>query len=136
MDGPVVYPANVFDSRLRDDIIRYRLVQVWQNLKKKRPSRLAACNCLFRSFPLSFSSLSYFLSFSKQKIKVIIIALLHQLTPTSLAGVQTVVLDEVDRMLHQEFEKEVRSQTCEAAQDVDQFSFIYFFLVNTREILA
>ena len=36
LDGPVVYPANAFDSRLRgDSMIRYRLVQVRQNLKKK-----------------------------------------------------------------------------------------------------
>ena len=63
--GPVVYPANAFDSRQRGDI-RYRLVQVRQNLKT-RLFGLAACNCLSLFLPLSFSPPSYFLSFSIQK---------------------------------------------------------------------
>ena len=40
-DGPVVYPANAFDSRLRGDY-RYRMVQVGHNLslkKKKKKKR-------------------------------------------------------------------------------------------------
>ena len=49
------------------EVIRYRLVQVRQNLKKKRLLGLAAHDRLFLPLPLSFSSSSYFLSFSKQK---------------------------------------------------------------------
>ena len=47
-------------------VIRYRLVQVRQNLKK-RLFGLAARNRLSLSLPLSFSSSSYYLSFSIQK---------------------------------------------------------------------
>ena len=65
-DGPVVYPANAFDSHLRGDSAP--LVQVWQNLKK-RLFGFAARNRLSLSLPLSCSSSSYFLSFSKQKKK-------------------------------------------------------------------
>ena len=49
------------------EVIRYRLVQVRQNLKKKRLFGLAASYCHFLSLPPSFSSSSYFLSFSKPK---------------------------------------------------------------------
>ena len=49
------------------EVIRYRLVQVRQNLKKKRLFGLAARNRLSLSLPLSFSPSSYFLSFSIQK---------------------------------------------------------------------
>ena len=49
------------------EVIRCRLIQVRQNLKKKRLFGLAARNCHSLSLPLSFSSSSYFLSFSKQK---------------------------------------------------------------------
>ena len=48
------------------EVIRYRSGQVQQNLKK-RLFGLAACNRLSLSLPLSLSSSSYFLSFSKQK---------------------------------------------------------------------
>ena len=48
------------------EVIRYRLVQVRQNLKK-RLFGLAARNRLSLFLPLSFSSSSYFLSFLKQK---------------------------------------------------------------------
>ena len=47
------------------EVIRYRLVQVRQN--QKRLFGLAARNRLSLSLPLSFSPLSYFLSFSIQK---------------------------------------------------------------------
>ena len=49
------------------EVIRYHLVQVWQNLKKKKLFGLAARNRLSLSLPLSFSSSPYFLSFSKRK---------------------------------------------------------------------
>ena len=50
------------------EVIRYRLLQVRQNLKKKkRLFGLAARNRLSLSLPLSFSPSSYFLSFSIQK---------------------------------------------------------------------
>ena len=50
------------------EVIRYRLVQVRQNQKKKkRLFGLAARNRLSLSLPLSFSPLSYCLSFSMQK---------------------------------------------------------------------
>ena len=48
------------------EVIRYRLVQVRQN-QKKRLFGLAARNRLSLSLPLSYSPLSYFLSFSIQK---------------------------------------------------------------------
>ena len=55
---------------LVSEVIRYRLVQVRQNLKKKKKDcGLAARNRLSLSLPLSFSSSSYFLSFSKTKIQ-------------------------------------------------------------------
>ena len=47
-------------------VIRYCLVQVRQNHKKKRLFGLAARNRLSLFLPLSFSSSSYFLSFSIQ----------------------------------------------------------------------
>ena len=50
------------------EVIRYRLVQIRQNLKK-RLFGLAARNRLSLSRPLSFSPSSYFLSFSVQKWK-------------------------------------------------------------------
>ena len=49
------------------EVIRYRLVKVQQNLKE-RLFGLATRNRLSLSLPLSFSSSSYFLSFSKQKL--------------------------------------------------------------------
>ena len=49
------------------EVIRYRLVQVRQNLKKKRLFGLAAHYRPSLSLPPSFSSSSYFLSFSKPK---------------------------------------------------------------------
>ena len=49
------------------EVIMYCLVQVLQNLKK-RLFGLAACNRLSLSLPFSFSSSSYLLSFSKQKL--------------------------------------------------------------------
>ena len=52
------------------EVIRYCLVQVRQNHKKKRLFGLAARNRLALSLPLSFSSSSYFLSFSIQKWKL------------------------------------------------------------------
>ena len=57
-------------------VIRYRLVQVRQNLKK-RLFGLAACNRFCLSLPLSFSSSSNFLSFSIQKSKVIYQSRIH-----------------------------------------------------------
>ena len=49
------------------EVIRHHLVRVRQNLKRKGLFGLAARNRLSLSHPLSFSSSSYFLSFSKQK---------------------------------------------------------------------
>ena len=49
------------------EVIRYCLVQVRQNFKKKKDFGLAARNRLSLPLPLSFSSSSYFLSFSIQK---------------------------------------------------------------------
>ena len=63
--GPVVYPANAFDSRLQGDQLQVG-VEVRQNLKN-RLFGLAASNCLSLTLSLSFSSLPYFLSFSVQR---------------------------------------------------------------------
>ena len=40
-DGPVTCQAKVFDSHICE-VIRYRLVQVWQNLKKKKENSFIA----------------------------------------------------------------------------------------------
>ena len=54
------------------EVIKYRLVQVRQNHKKKRLFVLAARNRLSLFLPLSFSHSSYFLSFSIQKCSDIV----------------------------------------------------------------
>ena len=64
-DGPLV--TRLTRLTLVCEVIRYRLVEVRQNLKKGLFG-LAARNRLSLSLPLSFSSSSYFLSFSKQKM--------------------------------------------------------------------
>ena len=64
-DGPVVYPANAFDSRLRGD----KVPPGSSPTKiKKILLGLAARKRLSLSLPLSFSPSSYFLSFSIQKM--------------------------------------------------------------------
>ena len=64
-DGPVVM-IRLTRLTLVCEVIRYRLVQVRQNLKK-RLFGLAARNRLSLFLTLSFSPSSYFLSFSIQK---------------------------------------------------------------------
>ena len=57
-------------STLVCEVIGFRLVQVRQNLKERKKEKLvglAARNRLSLSLPLSFSSSSHFISFSKQK---------------------------------------------------------------------
>ena len=63
----MVYPANAFDSRLRGDQVP--LGSGSTKSQKERLFGLAACNRLFIFLPLSFSSSSYLLSFSKQNFK-------------------------------------------------------------------
>ena len=50
-DGPVVYPANAFDSSLRGDY--YRLVQVKKKKKKKIMSFLFILRPAMSSVPVS-----------------------------------------------------------------------------------
>ena len=69
-DGPVVYLANAFDSRLRGEQV---LRGSRQNLKK-RLFGLTARNRPSLSLRLSFSPSSYFLSFSIQKSEFFIFA--------------------------------------------------------------
>ena len=61
-DGPVVYPANAFDSYLRGDKVP---LGSSKTISQKRLFGLAARNCLAVPLPRSFSSSSYFFSFSK-----------------------------------------------------------------------
>ena len=63
-DGPAVYQANAFDSRLRGDLVP---LGSSPTKSQKRLFGLAARNRLSLFLPLSFSSSSYFLSFSIQK---------------------------------------------------------------------
>ena len=69
------------------EVIRYRLVQVRPNLKR-RLFGLAARNRLSLSLPLSFSSSSYFLSFSIQKKKIKAKAL-TDINPTNTSFTKT-----------------------------------------------
>ena len=55
-DGQVVYPANTFDSRLRGDL-RYRLVQVQQNLTNKKEEKSSQH---LTTMPSAFPAASFF----------------------------------------------------------------------------
>ena len=74
----MVYPANAFDSRLRGDQVP---LGSSPTKSQKRLFELAARNRLSLSLPLSFSSSSYFLSFSKQKSMQGVLVGIRELPP-------------------------------------------------------